>query len=324
MKVKIFLLGILSFFIVISTGLLWAQVDYPTNPIQIVVGYGAGGSADIIARALAQEAKKYLGQEIVILNKPGAMGIVAVNQVAASKPDGYTLGATQSSCFILQPWLQDLTIDPLKEITPIISFAKFNIVAMVKSDSPFKTLKDFLEYAKKNPDKATFGTPGSGTAPQIVMAAIAAQEGVKINFVNFPGDAQIVSALLGGHIQAAGGASAGYVPHINAGAIRVLAALEEERVYLLPETPSVAELGYPYSLPVVVLLYGPKGLPEPIVKKLEDAFNKASQSPAFKEFAIKNAAYMEKIMFREELTKFLHTRKAKSGKIIQGLGLGKK
>jgi len=324
MKAKFFLLGILPFFIVISPGLLGAQVDYPTNPIQIVVGYGAGGSADMLARALAQEAKKYLGQEIVVLNKPGAMGIVAVNHVATAKPDGYTLGGNQSSTFISLPWLQDLTIDPLKEITPIISFAKFYMLAMVKSDSPFKTLKDFLEYAKKNPDKATFGTPGFGTAPQIVMAAIAAQEGVKINFVNFPGDAQIVSALLGGHIQAAGGASAGYVSHIKAGALRILAALEEERVYLFPESPSVAELGYPYSVPVVVLLYGRKGIPEPIIRKFEDAFNKTSQSPAFKEFAAKNAAYMEKIMLREELTKFLDTEKTKSGEIIRRLGLRKK
>ena len=295
MKPKFFLLGIFSFFIVMFPGLLGAQVDYPTNPIQIVVGYGAGGSADIVARVLAQEAKKYLGQEIVILNKPGAMGIVAVNHVATAKPDGYTLGATQSSCFILQPWLQDLTIDPLKEITPIISFAKFNIVAMVKSDSPFKTLKDFLEYAKKNPDKASYGNPGLGSRPHLVMAAIAAQEGIKINFVTFPSDAQIIANVLGGHIMLGGISSAVLVPQLKAGTVRVLAVLEGERVDFFPEIPTVVELGYPYSFPLIVLLYGPKGLPEPIVKKLEDAFNKASQSPTFKEFAIKNLSYTKKI-----------------------------
>ena len=288
------------------------------------MGYGAGGSADIVTRALAQEAKKYLGQEIIILNKPGAGGIVSVSQVITAKPDGYTLGVNQSGCFISVPWLRNLAFDPLKEVTPIISFAKFYMLAMVKSDSPFKTLKDFLEYAKNNPVKATLGTPGAGTSPQIVMTAIADQEGIKVNFVNFPGDAQIVAALLGDHIMAAGGASAGYVSHINAGAVRVLAVLEEERVYLFPEIPNVAELGYPYSLPVVVSLYGPKGLPEPIIKKLEDAFNKASQSPTFKEFAIKNAAYTKKIMLHEELSEFLKIKNAKAGELIKKLGLEKK
>ena len=324
MKVKFFLLGILSFFIVISPGLLGARADYPTNPVQIVVGYGAGGSADIVTRALAQEAKKYLGQEIIILNKPGAMGIVAVSDVKNAKPDGYTLGALQSSCFILLPWLQNLAFDPLKEVTPIISFAKFNIALMVKSDSPFKTLKDFLEYARNNPGKATYGHPGVGSRLHLIMAAIAEQEGVKVNFVTFKSDSEIIANVLGGHMVAGGISSAALMPQVRAGQLRVLALLEGERVDYLPEIPNVVELGYPYSFPLIFLVYGPKGLPEPIIKKLEDAFNKASQLPTFKEFAIKNAAYMEKIMLHHELTKFLETEKAKSGEIIKKLGFEKK
>ena len=314
---------IISIFITFSHGLSNAQVDYPTKPIQVLVGYPPGGSTDILIRALAEEAKKYLGKEVVIINKPGAAGTVGGIQVAIANPDGYTLGAIVSTAFTISPFLMDVSVDLVTQTTPILSFAKFYGGMFARADSPFKNLKDFLDYAKKNPDKATYGHPGAATRPYLGMAMIAAHEGVKINFVAFPGDAPNAAALLGGHILSAGG-SAGtvWISQIQAGQLKFLAV--EERLYMFPEVPTVTELGYPYSLPTVVFLFGPKNLPEPIVKKLEDAFYKAMQSTAFKDLAMKNVVYAEKNMFREELATFLHTEKAKTGELIKKFGFGKK
>ena len=324
MKGKYFLIVIFSFLIILYSNLSIAQVDYPTKPIQMFIGYAPGGSTDVLVRTLAQEAKRYLGQEVLIINKPGAGGTVSAISVATSKPDGYTLGATPSSTFTVSPWLLELSTDIVKETTPLLSVAKFNVGVFVKSDSPFKSLKGFFEYAKQNPGKATYGHPGVSTRPHLVMEMMAAQEGMKINFVAFPGDIPTTTALLGGHIMAAGCSAAGWISHVQAGTLRLLAVMEEERMDPFPDVPTVVEVGYPYPLPLVVFLYGPKGIPEPIVKRLEDAFDKASQSPTYKKVAIENALFSKKNMLREELAKFLDREKTKTGDIIKKLGLGKK
>jgi len=323
MRTTLFLVTLLSLFVMVI-GPVNAQVDFPNRPIQILNGYAPGGSVDVLARALAQEAKRFLGQEVVIVNKPGAGGTVAAISVATSKPDGYTLGATPSSTFTVSPNLLELSTDIVKETTPLLSIAKYNVAVFVKSDSPFKNLKGFLDYAKQNPGKATYGHPGVSTRPHLIMEMIAAQEGVKINFVAFPGDTPTTTALLGGHIMAAGCAAAGWISHAQAGTVRLLAIMEEQRMDLFPDIPTVVEAGYPYALPLVVFLYGPKGLPEPVVKKLEDAFNKASQSPAYKKVATDNALFSKRNMHREELARFLDSERTKTGDIIKKLGLGKK
>jgi tripartite-type tricarboxylate transporter receptor subunit TctC len=310
-------------FVMIFRCLSGAQADYPTKPIQILVGQPPGGSTDILIRGLAQDVKNYVGQDIVVVNKAGAAGTVAALQVAAAKPDGYTLGANPSAAFTIGPFIQDLSVDLVKETTPILSFAKFYGGIFVKSDSPFKNLKDFLEYAKRNPGKATYGHPGVGTRSHLVMEMIAAQEGIKMNFVAFPGDAPEVAALLGGHVSAGGGnAGTIWTSQVQAGGLRLLAV--EEPMYLFPKIQTLADLGYSYSMPIVVFLFGPKNLPELIAKKLEDAFNKGSQSPTFKNLAKENMVYAEKNMAREELAGFLQTEKTRTGDFIKKLGLGKK
>ena len=322
MRTTLFLVTLLSLFVMVI-GPVNAQVDFPNRPIQILNGYAPGGSVDVLARALAQEAKRFLGQEVVIVNKPGAGGTVAAISVATSKPDGYTLGATPSSTFTVSPNLLELSTDIVKETTPLLSIAKYNVAVFVKSDSPFKSLKDLLEFAKKNPGKLTYGHPGVGTRSHLIMEMIAAHEGIRMNFVAFAGDAPEVAAILGGHVLA-GGASAGtiWTSQIQAGQLRFLAA--EERMYLFPEVPTLAELGYPYSLPIFLFVFGPKTLPEPVLKKLEDAFNKAVENPVFKDLTRKNMVYAEKNIYREELAKFLQTEKARTGEFIKKVGLGKK
>ncbi len=324
MKTILFLTTFFTCFTAISPTFSDGQVNYPVNPIQILVGFPPGGSIDILGRALAQEARKYLGQEIVIVNKPGAGGTVSVNQVVNSKPDGYTLGISPSIPFTCSPFFLGLRVDLVKECTPILSLAKFNVGIIVKSDSPFNNLKDFMRYAKQSPGKLTYGFPGVGSKPHLVMEMMVLQERTNINFVPFAGDAPVVSALLGGHITMGSGSAGGWVSHIQAGTLRLIAVMEDERMDLFPEIQTVVELGYPASLPNRVFLYGPRGLSEPVVKRLEDAVSTAIQSSIYKKVAIDNALYEKKIIVREELASFLIAEKTKTGEFIHKLGLGKK
>jgi len=314
----------LGFLLILIPIISFAQSDYPTKPIQMFIGFPPGGSTDIVGRALANEAKKYLGKEVIIINKPGANGTVAVTYVVTSKPDGYVIGSTPSSSFTVTPLLQELSVDILKESVPIISYAKFHVGIFVRAESTFKNFEEFINYAKQNPGKVTYGHPGVGTRPHLVMEMIAAQAKAKLNFVAFPGDKPTVTAVLGGHIMSAGCSAGGWLPHVNAGTIRLLAITEEERMDSFPDIPTVIELGYHFTLPTFVVLYGPRGISDLILKKLEDSFRMAAQSIPFKEIAMKNELYTKKFMFREELTKFLYDEKEKTSEILKKLGLGKK
>jgi tripartite-type tricarboxylate transporter receptor subunit TctC len=273
---------------------------------------------------LGNEAKKYLGQEVIVVNKPGAAATVAATQVAMAKPDGYTLGVCPSITFTSSQFLLEVPVDLVKESTPILSFARFNVGIVVKSDSPFRTLKDFFGHAKQNPGKDSYWHPGAGTKPHLVIEMIIRQEGIKVNPVAFSGDATMVAALLGGHITVGGGSAGGWISQVQGGMLRLVAVIEEERMDLFPEIPTVVELGYPFPIPIKVFLYGPKGLSEPIVKKLEDSFNMASQSPIYRKVAVDNALYDKKNIFREQLATFLLAEKTKTGEIIQKLGLIKR
>jgi tripartite-type tricarboxylate transporter receptor subunit TctC len=324
MKRRLALAAVFSLlFVILIPALSFSQAAFPSKPIQILIGYAPGGSTDVLIRALAQESKKYLGQEVVIVNKPGSAGSVAAAQVAAASPDGYTLGASPSSTFTVNPFLQDLQVDLINETISLLSVAKFNVAVFVKNDSPFKSLKELIEYARQNPGKVTYGNPGVGTRPHLVMAMVTAQEQIKMNLIPFPGDGPTVTALLGGHLTAAGCSAGGWVPHVQAGSLRLLAVAEEERIEEYGNIPTLIELGYPHSLPLVVAVFGPKGLPEPIATKLVEAFDKASKDPVFIDVATKNSLLAKKNIFREDLARFLMKERTSTGEIIQKLGLKK-
>jgi tripartite-type tricarboxylate transporter receptor subunit TctC len=322
MKIRHFLAAVVAL-VLLSPVVSQGQDTYPSKPIQMVVGFPPGGSTDVLIRPLANEAKKFLGQEIVILNKPGATGTVAAAQVATSKPDGYTLGVTPSSSFLIAPFLQDLPTDLVAETVPVLSFGKFNNAFFSKSDSQFQTLKSYIEFAKQNPGKASYGYPGVGSTPHLVMSAIVAQEDLKVNMVAFQGGHPTTTALVGGHVMLAGSSGGEWLEQFKAGQIKLLAFIDDERVEPFTDVPTVVELGYPYPFPLYVFIYGPKGLPTPIIKKLEDAFNKASQAPAFKELCRNTGLSAKRNIFHQELVTFLPAEKAKIGQFMKKFGLAK-
>lgn len=322
MKVKSALV-IALMIVSLCPALVFCQDVFPSRTIQIWAGMAPGGTMDTLARALAQEAKQPLGQDVVVVNKPGGTGSTASAGVANAKPDGYTLGLNSSATFTTVPFLQEMSIDLIKENTQIMAFAGFEVVLYVKADSPMNSFKDLIEFARKNPGKFSYGSPGSGSKAHLIMAAIALQEGVEMTHLPFKGEAPTVSAVLGGHVIAGMHSPTGAIAHIEAGTLKPIAVTGEERMDGFPKVPTTVELGYPYHLPILALIHGPKELPEPIRKKLEDAFEKASNSASFVDVSKKHMLYLKKHIFGKDLETFLLKEKEKTGALMQKVGLKK-
>jgi tripartite-type tricarboxylate transporter receptor subunit TctC len=303
--------------------------EYPTQPITIVVGSAAGGVTDVATRTLGEQAKKSLGVEILVTTKTGAMHTVAMSYVISRPPDGYTLGSSTDAPFSRAPYIMTLNFNPLKDVIPIIAYGTFPDLIVARGDSPFKTFKDAIDFAKENPGKLTYGHLGTTSISYLNMAALALQMGIKVSPVPFNGDAEVILSLLGGHIMTGGIGIGSSVSQLKAGKLKILAMVQgEERWEKFPDVPTLYELGFKDATPPPnLMIWGPKGLPDPTVKKLEDAFKKASESAEFKKFTLDNEIYSMKrgqqAITGQELQNFLAKTYAIYGNLFQKLGVGK-
>lgn len=257
--------------------------DFPTKPITIYCSYEAGGSVDAGSRMFAEEAQKELGGPVVVENHPGGSGAVAASLLASKKPDGYTLSDVPTAQLAIVPLTVKVAFDPLKDFTFIFSATITPGNICVREDSPFKTLSDLIEYARKNPGTLSYGSPGKGGPQQLAVEYLARQANVKFKHVPFKGGAPSATALLGKHIDfnAGGGTNHKYVKQ---GAFRALAVtMAEERDPQFPNVPTLKELGYKdFPSNKQGLLFAPKGLPESISNKLEAVFLKVADSSKFR------------------------------------------
>ncbi len=253
---------------------------FPSRPVTLVVPFSAGGSTDLAIRLLAKEAEKHLGQSIVVLNKPGGGGSVGVASVAAAKPDGYTIGHLPGGApLFIMPFLEKLPYHPLKDFRCIMQLVDLNFAVIVKAGSPFKTFRDLIEYARQNPKKATYGTNAPNSISNLITEQIAKKEGVQFTHIPFKSSPEYQTAVLGGHVQFAVGDF--NFSMVEAGETRILLFLGEKRSDEYPQVPVIRELGYDLRCPVILGIFGPKGLPDEIARKLEDALTKATKEPAF-------------------------------------------
>lgn len=304
--------------------LLWqvAQAqEYPVQPINLLIGFPVGGGTDVCARMIVQEAGKTLGQEFIPVNKPGGGGAVAAGILASSKNDGYTLLAVTSNTFTMTPYLESVPYKPL-DMLPIIQYGSLYTAIIVRADSPYKSLKDLIEFARKNPGKISYGFPGIGTSPQLVMEQIMLEEKVNIATVPFGGSVPTLTALLGGHVQVCAISISGILKQLKAGAVRVLAANTDKRIVEIPDAPTIAELGYPSGIPTETYLFvAPKGTSSSVVKKLEGAFSKAMEMSAFRTSAENFGMYTANPLSGEALKKDIESAYAKNGEIIRKVKL---
>lgn len=253
----------------------WAQ-GYPNHPVTLIVPWPAGGSTDTHLRKLAEIASRHLGQPIIVENKPGAGGMLGPAGMARNAaPDGYTISQLTVSAF-RQPHMQKVDWDPLKDFTYIIGVSGYTFGMVVKADSPFKNFDDLIAYARANPGKMSYGTPGTGTSPHLLVEEVATKAGVQFLHVPFKGNADSTQALMGGHVMAQSDAT-GWGKFVDQGAFRLLVTFGEQRTRW--GAPTAKELGYDVVSYSPYGIVGPKGMDPRVVKILHDAFKRASEDP---------------------------------------------
>jgi len=252
--------------------------QFPSKPVTLIVPWPAGGSTDIYFRKLGEVTAKHLGQAIVIENRPGGSGMNGPSTMAkTAKPDGYTISQLAISAFRM-PHMQKVDWDPIKDFTYIIGLAGYTFGVVVRADSPFKTFQDLLDYARKNPGKLSYATPGTGTSLHLAMEEVAAKAGVQFLHVPFKGYADGATALMGGHVMVQVD-STGWARQVDQGAQRLLATLGDKRTRW--GAPTVKELGVDTVSNSPFGLVGPKGMSTDVVRVLHDAFKKSLDDPEY-------------------------------------------
>jgi tripartite-type tricarboxylate transporter receptor subunit TctC len=249
---------------------------FPAKPVTLICPWPAGGGTDLHLRKLGEIATRQLGQPVIIENRPGGSGMNGPATMSkTAKPDGYTISQLAITAFRL-PHLQKVDWDPLNDFSYIIGVAGYTFGIVVKADSPFKSFQDLLAYAKANPGKLSYATPGAGTSLHLAMEEIAAKANVQFLHIPFKGYADGAIALMGGHVMVQVD-STGWAKQVDSGAQRLLATLGDKRTRW--NAPTVKELGVDTVSNSPYGLVGPKGMPPQVIKALHDAFKIAMDDP---------------------------------------------
>lgn len=271
-----------GFTVALIVGLSSAHA-FPDKPIKLVVPFAPGGGTDLIARTLAVEMSKDLGQPIVVENKPGAGTIIGTDLVAKSAPDGYTLVVSSIAHSVNPSLMEKLPYSTEKDFAPVAMIVRSPNVLVVRADSPYKSVKDIMAAAKANPDKLTYASPGNGTSSHLAGALFADMAKVEIKHIAYKGSGPALTDLLGGQtdiIFATSGSVGGF---IDSGKLRALAITSAARSSAYPSVPTVAEAGVPgYVMEGWYGFYAPAGTPAAVIEKLNAATRKAANSEAFK------------------------------------------
>lgn len=259
-----------------------ARADqFPSKPIRVYVGFSAGGGADIIARGISDVAEAYLGQPMIVVNKPGASGTLAAREVASAEPDGYTLliaGGSETSCV---GHFRKLSYHPIEAFAPIMRVATLGLIITVSAASPWETLDDFVQDARSRPGRYIYASAGYGSLAHATMLLLGADAGILMKHLPFKGGAGGLVALRGGHVDITVAAENEIQALAEALQIRSLAVAGSEGSPILPDVPTLAELGYTVRLANQKGFVAPAGTPKERIRFLHDALKKAFDHPDF-------------------------------------------
>ena len=293
---------------------------FPTKPIKLVIAFPAGGPTDITMRALADGASKALGQPVVVENKPGAGGTLPAQALQTAPADGYTLAQIPLGVFRL-PYTTKINWDPVKDINYVLNVTGYAFGVVVPTDSPIKSWTHFVAWAKANPGKLTYGSTGTMTSPHLTMELVAQKAGLQRTHVPSKGSADLMQAVLGGHIMAASD-STGFAPQVEAGKLRVLNTWGDKRLDKFPDAPTLKELGYDIVQNSPFGIGAPRDTPPAVVKRLHDAFKTAMEQPAYLD-ALKRYDMVPIYMNSAQYKKFAQDTFTREKALIEKLGLAK-
>jgi len=277
---KIISFALAAFLVFGLMGLAVAS-DFPTKPIKVYVGFSPGGGTDIVARTVASVVPEFLGQSMVIINKTGAAGTVAAREVSQAKPDGYTLLVAGGSETVSVGHYRELPYHPINAFAPIIRISRDRMILNFNANAPWKTLKEFIEDAKKNAGKYKYASSGHGGIYHSAMLAFCDRAGIKMKHVPYKGGAPGMAALMGGHVDIAIASPSEARALAEGGKIRSVTLTSLERCPLTPDVPTLKELGYDVYLENQKGFVAPAGTPKERIIFLHDAFKKAYDHPAF-------------------------------------------
>ena len=256
----------------LAAGFAHAQA-YPNKPIKIVAPFAPGGGTDFIARLIAQKLTEKLGVQVVVENKPGAGGNLGAEQAVRLPADGYTLLLVAGS-YTVNPSLYKLTFDPVSDITPIIQLSEGPFIVAVHPSVPVKTLKELIDLVKKQPDKLSYASAGSGSITHLASAMFVDMAKLQIVHIPYKGTGPALNDAIAGNVQVLFGSPSITIPHIKSGRLRALAVTTTKRIGAAPDVPTMAESGLPgYEVVLWHGLVGPKGLPRAIVERINTEAN---------------------------------------------------
>ena len=260
-----------------APGILHAQ-DKPT--IKILVGFPPGGSVDVVARLLAERMRVSLDQNVIIDNKPGAAGRVALAEVKRAAPDGNTLVLAASGALVILPWLyKNLGYDPVRDFTPIARTTTFDFALTVGPGAPVGDFKTLLAWLKANPNKANYATSGAGTVPHFTGLLLSQETSTPLTHIAYKGGAPAAQDLLGGQVPLMIDTASETIEHHRNGKLRILAVTGENRSAALPEVPTLKELGFNVVADAFFGLYGPANMPADKTQRISDAVAQALSNP---------------------------------------------
>lgn len=291
--------------------------DYPSKPIELVVQFPAGSSADVVARVLADGMSKHVGQNVIVVNRPGAGGALAYKHVQAAKPDGYTLVFNSNSISTVH--YSGLTKFDYKAFDPIARVTVEHPVVAVRKDSPWNSLSDMMAHVRAKPGEIRLGNSGIGSHTHISAEALMAGQKAEVLHVPFAA-AQVVTSLLGGHIDALVQLPGALAPHVRAGSLKIVGTLSSTREPAFPTVPTALEQGIKFEADMWRGVAAPKGTPPAVLAKLEAALQKAVMAPEFKAAGEKNG-FLPAYQPAREFAQTIATEDASLAQLMAKVGL---
>jgi tripartite-type tricarboxylate transporter receptor subunit TctC len=291
--------------------------EWPTQPVKIIVPFPPGGTTDQIARHIQAPLSKSLGQPVIVENRGGGSGSIGAAMVAKSPPDGYTWLLVFDTHGVNPSLIPNLPFDTLKDLAPVMLVGTAPMLLTAHPSTPYKTFKEVLEAAKKDPAKVSFGTIGSGSLGHLAMSLVQEQTGAKMTHIPYKGGGPLVQDAIAGHVPIAIGSAALMNPSVKAGRLRALAVTSPQRFAPMPDVPTISEQGVPgFDSEAWWGLNAPAGTPRPIIMKMHKAFSDALRSPAVEEKLTQQGLVL-KTSSPEEYGRFLENEVTRWARVVK-------